>query len=521
MRTDRVIMTIAVALLYLSLQGCGSLPFNGNKKESHHLPPASDTPSARYDREEVNQHEHQSGFRLLTLSTNALLSRIALADHAKHSIDLQYYIFTSDMTGHLLMQHLLTAADRGVRVRILIDDNNFNDKDHLFGALNTHPNIKIRLFNPLQTRNPTLLSRAMQFMLEWQRLNRRMHNKSFIVDNSVAIIGGRNIGDAYFDADSDTHFRDLDVVAIGPVVQEASTAFDAYWNCDAAYPLKNLTKASDPSQDLATARKVLAHDVRLYAESDYARSVLDELPDGATADRQGLWFWGDAQLVADEPEKIETRRDVPALRIGPKLGAMIDGAQHEMLAITPYFIPGNEGTNKLKSLAERGVSVKVLTNSLASTDEPAAHVGYVHYRKTLLEGGVQLYELRPSVGQSQPSTAFGRSSGVSLHAKTIVIDERQVFIGSLNMDQRSKLLNTEMGIIVDSPALAKAVSDFFNTAALPANAYHVMIDPAYHHLSWHALNRNKQISYRNEPEASMKRRMEVLFLRMLPIEGLL
>ncbi|WP_233523459.1 phospholipase D family protein [Dyella solisilvae] len=469
----------------------------------------------------MDQHQHQSGFRLLTLSTNALLSRVALADHAKHSIDLQYYIFANDMTGHLMMQHLLAAADRGVRVRILIDDNNFTDTDHLFEGLNSHPNIKVRLFNPLQTRDPSMLSRAAQFMLDWRRLNRRMHNKSFIVDNSVAIIGGRNIGDPYFDAGSDTHFRDLDVVAIGPVVQQASDAFDAYWNCDAAYPLKSLTSANEAAQSLDRTRQILKDKVRAFAQSDYAQAVMDELPDGPTADRRGAWFWGVAELVADQPEKIETSHDVPALRIGPKLKAMVDGAQHEILATTPYFIPGDEGTKHLTAIVQRGVSVKILTNSLASTDETAAHAGYVHYRKDLIEGGVQLFELRPSAGQSQASTALGKSSGISLHAKTIVVDNRLVFIGSLNMDQRSKLLNTEMGVIVDSPGLAKAIADFFYTATAPTNAYQVTMDPGSHHLVWRASDNGKDVIHQSEPDASTKRRAEVSFLRLLPIDGLL
>ncbi|WP_445145882.1 phospholipase D-like domain-containing protein [Dyella sp. Tek66A03] len=521
MRTDRPIVAFAFAALCLFLPACGSLPPSTDKPESHQLPPATDTPSAQYTHAEVDQHQNQSGFRLLTLSTNALLSRVALVDHAKHSIDLQYYIFANDMSGHLLMQHLLTAADRGVRVRMLIDDNNFTDENHLFDALNSHPNIKVRLFNPLQTRDPSLLSRATQFMLEWRRLNRRMHNKSFIVDNSVAIIGGRNIGDPYFDAGSDTHFRDLDVVAIGPVVQQASAAFDTYWNCDSAYPLKSLTNAGDSAQRLAMARQILQHEVRAYTDSDYAQSVLEELPGGPTADRRGAWFWGDAELVADQPEKIETTHDVPELRIGPKLKALVDGAQHQILATTPYFIPGDEGTKHLTSLVQRGVTVKVLTNSLASTDETAAHAGYVHYRKDLVEGGVLIYELRPSTGQSQASTALGKSSGVSLHAKTIVVDDHQVFIGSLNMDQRSKLLNTEMGIIVDSPGLAHAITDFFTTATQPANAYQVLLDPASHHLVWQATDDGKDVSYKEEPEAKTKKRVEVSVLRLLPIDGLL
>jgi putative cardiolipin synthase len=521
MRTDRRVVAFAFTVLCLFLQACSTLPPSTNKAETHQLPPATDTASAKYAHAEVDRHPHQSGFRLLTLSTNALLSRVVLADHAAHSIDLQYYIFANDMTGHLMMQHLLAAADRGVRVRMLIDDNNFDDKDHLFEALDTHPNIEVRLFNPFQTRNPTLVSRATQFMLEWRRLNRRMHNKSFIVDNNVAVIGGRNIGDPYFDAGSDTHFRDLDVVAIGPVVQEASDAFDAYWNCDAAYPLNQLKKTDGSGQRLTAARQVLQKEVRKFAESDYAQAVLDDLPDGPTADARGAWFWGDAQLVADQPEKIEVDGDVPALRIGPRLKTMLDGAQHEVLATTPYFIPGEAGTKHLVSVAQSGVSIKILTNSLASTDETAAHAGYVHYRKAMAEGGVQLYELKPTTGQSQSSTSLGKSAGISLHAKTIVVDGRQVFIGSLNMDQRSKLLNTEMGVIVDSPGLAHAISDFFHTATQPSNAYQVKVDPASHQLVWQTEEDGKPVIYQGEPGANTKRRTEVTLLRLLPIDSLL
>lgn len=521
MRTDRRVLAFAFTILCVFLPACATLPPSTRKTQTHHLPAAADTALARYARAEVDKHPHQSGFRLMTLSTNALLSRVALADRAAHSIDLQYYIFANDMTGHLIMQHLLAAADRGVRVRILVDDINFDDKNHLFEALDSHPNIEIRLFNPFQTRDRNPLSRAAQFVLEWRRLNRRMHNKSFIVDDSVAVIGGRNIGDPYFGADSNTRFRDLDVVAIGPVVQQASEAFDAYWNCDAAYPLDQLKKTDVSGQRLAAARLTLRKDARAFTQSDYAQAVSDELPDGPTGAKRGAWFWGDAELVADQPEKIEADGDVPALRIGPRLKAMLDGARHEILATTPYFIPGDAGTKHLVSLVQGGVSIKVLTNSLASTDETAVHAGYARYRKALLEGSVQLYELKPTSGQSQPSTTVGKSSGISLHAKSIVVDDREVFIGSLNMDQRSKLLNTEMGVIVDSPGLAHAIGDFLRTATQPSNAYQVTIDPASHDLVWRAEDDGKPTVFQSEPGADAKRRVEVTLLGLLPIESLL
>ena len=371
------------------------------------MPPATDTPSARYVAAEVSQRGEQSGFRLLTKSNNALMSRVALTDHAKHSIDLQYYIFQNDATGRLLAQRLLAAADRGVRVRMLLDDVNLKDEGQMLDALDAHENIEVRLFNPFKTREASMLSKVGQFLLEGRRLNRRMHNKSFIADNSAAIIGGRNIGDDYFDAGSETNFRDLDVVAIGPVVKEASRVFDEYWNCDAAYPVTAFRNERDTHADLAALRVALAKDARAFAQSDYAQATLEEIPDGPTADRRGEWFWGPAVVVADQPEKIDARGDEPSLRIGPQLKTMIDAAQTEVFMTSPYFVPGDTGTKFLSALAQRGVTTQILTNSLAATDETAAHSGYAHYRRTLLEGGVQLYELRPTPGVAQPVSASG------------------------------------------------------------------------------------------------------------------
>lgn len=522
----RVGSVIAVAALGLALGACSSLRTDFVKRPSKALPPTTSTASARYIRSQVDQHLDKSGFRLLTRSTNALMSRITLADHAKHSIDLQYYIFNNDATGRLVAQRLLTAADRGVRVRILLDDINLSDAIDMLDALDAHPNIEVRLFNPFHTRDPSSLSKATQFLFDAHRLNRRMHNKSFVVDNSVAIVGGRNIGDGYFDAGNDTNFRDLDLIAIGPVVQEASHAFDEYWNCDTAYPVTAFRGKHASHYDLAQLRADLARDARAFAQSDYAQATLDELPDGPSADRPGAWFWGSAILVADQPEKIETDKDEPALRIGPQIKTMTDQAQRDVLLISPYFVPGENGMRYLTGLAKHGVVVKVLTNSLASTDEPAVHAGYSRYRRALLEGGVQLYELRPAAGTRQPATAGGTSSGVSLHAKAIVVDQQLVFIGSMNMDQRSKLLNTEMGVIVDCPQLADAVKQFFDTATLPANAYHVALTASggsshAGKMQWQASDGGKPVTYDRDPDATMKRGLEVKILKLLPIEGML
>jgi putative cardiolipin synthase len=522
LRRMGVLATLAVGMLALS--ACASLRAHYVKHPSTALSPTTNTASARYIRSELDQHHDKSGFRLLVRSTNALMSRIALADHAEHSLDLQYYIFDNDATGRLVAQRLLLAADRGVRVRLLLDDINVNDGIDMLDALNAHPNIEVRLFNPFHTRHPSWLSKASQFLLHPRRLNRRMHNKSFIADNNVAIVGGRNIGDAYFDAGHGTSFRDLDLIAIGPVVKEASHAFDEYWNSEYAYPVTAFPSKYASHYDLAKLRVDLTREARTFAQSDYAQSTLEELPYGPSADRAGAWFWGPAMLVADQPEKIETSRDHPRLRIGPQIKTMTDRAQKEILFISPYFIPGDTYTRYLTGIASRGVSVKVLTNSLASTDEPAVHSAYSRYRRALLEGGVQLYELRPSTKMKRKS-APGTSSGVSLHAKAIVVDRQLVFIGSMNMDERSKLLNTEMGIIIDSPALAEAVTQFFDNATRPANAYHVVLiekgSPHAGRMQWRASDNGKPVVYGHDPKTSVALRMEVKLLKLLPIEGLL
>ncbi|MEP7042955.1 MAG: phospholipase D family protein [Dokdonella sp.] len=512
----RLVMYAALLLLV----ACSSLRTDYVKRPSVALAAPTATPTTRYVESRLASHGDQSGFRLLVDNSDALMSRVTLADHATHSIDLQYYIFDNDATGRLVMQRLLAAADRGVRVRLLVDDLDVDDAAPMLDALDAHANIEVRLFNPFNTRSPSMLSKAGQFLLDFRRLNRRMHNKAFIVDNSVSIVGGRNIGDAYFSDGDNAHFRDLDVIAIGPVVAETSRAFDAYWNDEAAVPV---TAFSTP-QALAQLRPQLDKSARALARSDYAAALTGSLPGGAGVERPGQWLWGDAAMVADEPEKIELGRHDPRLRIGPQVKATIDKAEREVLLISPYFVPTDDGLRYLTTLTQRGVKVKVLTNSLAATDEPMVHAGYARHRRDLLRGGIELHELRPLVPQ-QPS-AHGRSSGVSLHAKAIVVDRRYVFVGSMNMDLRSKLLNTEMGVIVDSPALAEAAGGFFDEAIRPDNAFQVVLrrtaSGRVSGLQWQSDDKGGQPHVDDhEPGVSALRRFEVDLLRVLPIDGML
>ena len=512
---------LACALLCV---GCATQRTDVPKKETHALAPVADTPSARYIQGELQAHAGLSGFRLLTKADNALLSRIVLADHARHAIDLQYYIFNNDATGRLLAHRLLAAADKGVHVRILVDDINSGHANAMLSALAVHANIEVRMFNPFRTRNPSFVSRAAQLVLEARRLNRRMHNKAFIVDGWTAVIGGRNIGDEYFDAGRDASFRDLDVIAIGPVVATAQASFDEYWNCDAAYPLMALRMTHPASSSVRKERTDLAEDAREFAQSDYAQAVLEDLPEGPTADRRGEWFWGNASFVADEPEKIDADKDAPALRVGPQMRQLFDAAQHELLLISPYFVPSDDGVRYLSGLMQRGVTIKLLTNSLASTDELAVYAWYSHFRKALLERGMQFYELR-SVDGDQPASTAGKSAGVSLHAKAAVVDRRWVMIGSMNMDQRSKLLNTETGVVVDSAPLAEAVRAFFESATQPQTAFSVRLEKGAAGGSartvWHAQEDGADVEFEMAPGASPKKRIEVALFRLLPIAQLL
>ena len=526
-RLPRVAPWWVLPVLLGVLSACSTLRPGFVKPPSQALTPVADTPSTRYVQVQLAAHPGESGFRMLTSSTNALMSRIVLADHAQHSIDLQYYIFANDATGRLLAQRLLAAADRGVRVRILLDDLGIADEDRMLDALDAHPNVAVRLFNPFHVRDRSLLSKAAQFLTEGRRLNRRMHNKSFIVDGMQAIVGGRNIGDAYFDAGADVHFRDLDVLAIGPVVPQVSAMFDAYWNSPAAYPVSAYTADQATVATLATLRARLGSEARAFSQSEYAQGLSWELPNGPSADRRGAWLWGRATLVADSPGKVDPARDGRSVRIATPVRRLLDSAHQQTILISPYFIPGESGQALLEGMAARGVRIAVLTNSLAATDEPEVQAAYMNYRLALLHEGVALYEFRP-VGGNTAQRGYGHSSGVSLHAKAMVVDHRNVFIGSMNFDPRSRWLNTEMGVIVDSPPLAAAVERFFDHAITPANAFHVELGSCARRgssrrsMHWSATDdHGAQQCFDHDPDVPAWRRVEVELLRWLPFEGLL
>src|SRR5699024_11012228 len=359
----------------------------------------------------------------------ALLARLALVDAATTSIDIQYYIWHEDLTGSLMFQRLLQAADRGVKVRLLLDDNNTTGKDAILSTLDAHPNIEVRLFNPFLQRT----FRALGFLTDFFRLNRRMHNKSLTVDGIISIVGGRNIGDEYFDAGSGVAFADLDVAVVGNVVPTISTDFNRYWRSRSAYPLSLIVppaavaKTPPLEQNDATAKAYLA----ALAASPFTERFI-------TA--QVNWQWVNAYLLSDDPSKGLGRAPAET-SVMASISPMMEATQQQLTIVSPYFVPTQQGKKLLQRVASKGANVAVLTNSFMATDVAPVHAGYIKYRKPLLREGVALYELKPSATVSEQRESVLKSSGASLHAKTFTIDNHWMFVGSFNMDPRSARLN--------------------------------------------------------------------------------
>jgi putative cardiolipin synthase len=466
-----------------------------------------------------------SGFRLLAVGMEAFLMRVALAESARRTLDLQYYIYREDDTGAYLSQALLKAADRGVHVRLLVDDLNLMRREDDVTALDAHPHIEVRIFNPFASRREGRWGRLLSFLADPARLNRRMHNKSFIADNLCSVVGGRNIGDEYFDASRDFGFGDLDVLAVGPVTREISASFDLYWNSDFAYPLAVLRKRAGMRQ--AAARlwmervrgRLGRHFVRM-GKSDYATRVLEtDLAAQLTA-RHLLLEWAQSRVLVDPPEKIvEPPGPAQALPYGQLL-ALAEQARREVILVSPYFVPGAAGIEALQRLRDRGVRVRILTNSLASTDVAAVHAGYRRYRPAMLAMGIELCELKPIVpaGRRMRRRVMFGSARASLHAKTFVFDRERVVVGSMNLDPRSVYLNTEMGLLIESPKLAGDIAESFDELVEPDYSYRLAREAATGAVRWHAVEQGADIEHFSDPGVSIWRRLAVIILGWLPIE---
>jgi len=500
--------------LLLLMQGCASLPSLAGRPASSSVAPAHDSRLGRAIVPLTEAHPDRSGIVPLKRGRDAFATRVLLADAAERSIDVQYYIWRADLSGTLLIEALRRAAARGVRVRLLLDDANTSGLDGPLAALAALPNVEVRLFNPFPGRG----SRALGYLLDFERLNRRMHNKSFTADNLATVVGGRNVGDEYFEAGGDVLFVDLDALAIGPVVGAVSREFDQYWASDSAYPAERIVAPIDASASVALDAS--AAKVEQGAEAAEYRAMLAESPliRDLLADRLAF-EWSAVKMVSDDPAKGLGRESTDQL-LWTRLKAATTPPSRAFRLLSPYFVPGEQGTADLAAMARRGVKVQILTNSLESTDVVPVHAGYAKRRKDLLEAGVVLYEAKRE--SSEPRQSRGGSKGVSgssLHAKTFALDDSLVFIGSFNFDPRSAKINTEMGLVIDTPALAQELRAFFDTQ-LPLLAYEVRLTDKGN-LQWIERTPEGEKIHDSEPGASALRRAGVGFMSILPIEWLL
>lgn len=524
MIASRVLVAFVLGLL---LTGCASLPGHIERTPSTAVTNTADTRLGKDVRPLVAANPGKSGIHPLSNAEDAFAARIVLARVAERSLDLQYYIWRADTTGQLLWQAVWEAAERGVRVRLLLDDANTGGLDPTLAALDAHPNIEVRLFNPFANRG----FRAGDFVLDFSRVNRRMHNKSFTADNLVTIVGGRNVGDEYFGANMEVGFQDLDVLAIGPVVSEVSKQFDLFWNSPSAYPAASLIAPAQPDS-AATLRegwdRVHKNPEAIhYVEAVRQTPLLHQL-----ADHQLSFGWTTAHVIHDDPAKVLESASRTDLQMAPLLQKIFGNPKREIELVSPYFVPGADGTKALTTMARNGVKVRILTNSLSATDVSPVHAGYSKYRKDLLESGAVLYELKPGSAvpppdksddgrRSLPGSGSGGSSASSLHAKTFAVDRERIFVGSFNLDPRSARLNTEMGVIIESPEFAEMLTKQFETV-IPDKSYQVRLQPDGHGIEWIDNGPEGQsTTYTTEPGADALKRGWINFLEILPIEWLL
>jgi len=470
-------------LCVLGISGCAHLP--APDRPSQALPP-SDSAFGRSIQAMAAPHAGRSGFRLLSNSTEAFIARAELIRNAKTSLDLQYYIVHDGLSTRALVDELLKAADRGVRVRILLDDTTSDGVDSVIATLAAHPNIQIRLFNPQNLGRETGVTRNLGRLLNLSRQHRRMHNKLWLADNSAAIVGGRNLGDEYFDAEPNLNFTDIDLLGVGPVAEQLGQSFDQYWNSALSKPINDFMYFLPTVDDLAQGRQALA--LSLAQSHQQHKALYERLMAYKTEPHLRRWFnelvWAYNQELWDAPSKVLARDEPdPHLLLTTQLAPELAHVHQELVLISAYFVPGEDGLLYLTGRADAGVAVSLLTNSLEATDVPAVHGGYVPYRKALLAHGVKLFELRRQPGDTHGGSGphlFKKGmflgSESSLHSKAMIFDREKIFVGSFNFDPRSVLWNTEVGVLVDSPQLTARLRELAFQGMDPALSYEARLE---------------------------------------------
>jgi len=464
------------------MSGCATLPKDFDRPESYAYSDTDDTRLGRARHEETLAHPGQS-------------------------------------VGRLFIDQLLKAADRGVRVRLLVDDVYFGGKDLGAAAMDRHPNVEVRLFNPFSRRT----FRSIQFLTRFGSVTRRMHNKSFTVDNQVTILGGRNIASEYFEAHPELAFGDLDVAAIGPVVRDVSDSFDLYWNSEWAYPISVLTGKPPTAEEIDRKTQRLNDFIAEQKDSAYLQALRDSSLSSRIRRNEVQYHWGGAEVIYDQPEKIVHDFSKKEYHMAPQLRPYIEDVQEELIIVSPYFVPGKKGVLFLKQLSERGVRVRILTNSLSSTNLPIVHAGYAKYRRDLLRAGIELYEMNKKYGKEERKDGehqHGLSKTV-LHAKTFVLDREQVFIGSLNLDPRALYHNTEIGVVLTSSEIASDMGDWFDQN-IEEVAFRLELGKDkddFEHIFWHGIDKGEHRVFTVDPHTSFWLRFKIGFMSLLPIES--
>ena len=511
-------MAMAAMLLY----GCASLPPGSGtpKRLSYSFAHPEETFLGKHFSRDANCHPGDSGFFLINQGTDGLKARLELVRKAQQTLDLQYYIFRGDDSGLHLAHALLQAADRGVRIRILVDDGDTEARDDQLKILAIHANIQMRVFNPFDYRGHSGLFRAIDFALDKGRLDYRMHNKLFIADNAAALIGGRNIGDAYFQMSPFSQLGDDDLFTVGPMVKQLSRTFDEFWNSSLAIPVERLSGKSPDAESLALFRKKLE---KCYNSSEVGAAEGDPLED-LISGRSRL-IWAPAGLVYDSPEKrLVENGKMPGHLMRQAVERRLGDVRRELLLVSPFFVPGKEGMAQFKALRARNVNIRILTNSLNSTHVLIAQSGYMHYRLALLEEGVHLFEIKAVLGNPVGSGEDGkmlRYGAFGLHGKMWVLDRKSVYIGSMNLDERSEKLNTEIGLIIDSRELAKQVARRFEELTRPDNAYRVLLSDknGRPRLVWQTSEDGQIVNYGTEPASNEWRKLKVDLMTRLNVDG--
>ena len=519
MQLGRLTRVFLVVLPLLLNAACTSLPVAVEREVSRAFTASHETTLGRMFAADVAEHPGESGIDLLDTGREALQVRLAALAMAEQAVDLQYYIWNSDYAGRLMAERVLQAADRGVRVRMLLEDFTVGDRDVPLLTMDAHPNIEVRVYNPNANRKG--LAKWLAFIGEFGRLNQRMHNKSFVVDGSAAIVGGRNIGDEYFDLHDELNFRDRDLLAVGPVVREVARGFDAYWNSERSYRVRSIAKEKVSPGDVPAMRARLLDAIRDHTGAEYA------LPLDVAAGRSLLetWrsklVWAEASVISDRAPKLDEIDGDKPKQVAQTLGGMVRSAQREVLIESAYFIVGDDGLKSTKALTEQGIAIRALTNSLASNDVTPNHAGYARRRQRMLRSGIELYELRPDAASCRRLLEItgrcGDDSIFGLHSKSVVFDRNKVFVGSFNLNLRSVYLNSEIGLIVRSPALATRVATDIEENMRPENSWRVILDENGRP-SWVGTKDGAEVRYSSEPETGAWRRFVSGFLSLLPIE---